>query len=106
MSRPDLSSTARCIAWHARVTPEATAIVDLGVHLTYRALAADLVRCVRALEALAVRPGMLVGIQTPDRYLQLLLSLACEVTGIAVACLRGHRRARDRADTDRFVGRR
>ncbi len=87
MSRPDLSSTARCIAWHARVTPEATAIVDLGVHLTYRALAADLVRCVRALEALAVRPGMLVGIQTPDRYLQLLLSLACEVTGAAVTAL-------------------
>src|SRR6202012_2178411 len=87
MHRPDLPSTARSIAWHARSAPEATAIVELGSPITYRALAADLVRCVRALEALAVRPGMLVGLQTPHRYLQLLLTLACEVTGATVTAL-------------------
>jgi len=87
MNRPSLSSTAQCIARHARVTPETTAIVDIGVQITYRTLAADLVRCVRALEALAVRPGMLVGVQTPHRYLQLLLTLACEVSGATATAL-------------------
>jgi hypothetical protein len=44
-------------------------------------LAADLARYVRALERIPVRPGMVVGVETMNRYLHLQLLLACEVIG-------------------------
>jgi acyl-coenzyme A synthetase/AMP-(fatty) acid ligase len=87
MRRPDLSSTARYIAWYASHAPDATAIVDNGAHITYRDLATDLVRCVRALAAFGVRPSMLVGLQMLDRYPNVLLLLACEVTGATAMSL-------------------
>ena len=77
----DLPCTARFIAGHARLTPDAIAIVEAGVQVSYGELAADLVRYVRALGRMSVRPGMLVGVETPNRYLHTQLLLACEVIG-------------------------
>ena len=79
--RPVLSCTAQFIARYARLTPQAIAIVEAGVHVSYAELAADLLRYVRALERIAVRPGMLVGVETMNRYLHTQLLLACEVIG-------------------------
>ena len=76
-----LSRTAQCIARHARVTPQTVAIVEAGVHVTHAGLAADLARYVQALERIPVRPGMVVGVETMNRYLHLQLLLACEVIG-------------------------
>lgn len=81
--QPALSCTAQAIARHARLTPRATAIIEAGVHVTYAELVADLVRYVRALERAAVRPGMLVGVETMNRYLHVQVLLACEVIGAA-----------------------
>ena len=66
--QPALSCTAQAIARHARLTPRATAIIEAGVIVTYGELAADLLRYVRALERVPVRPGMLVGVETVNRY--------------------------------------
>jgi O-succinylbenzoic acid--CoA ligase len=87
MRPPGLTSTARSVAWHARHTPEATAIVEHNSPITYRALASDLVNRVRAIEALGVRPGMLAGVETGSRYQHLLVLLACEVIGAATTSL-------------------
>jgi acyl-CoA synthetase (AMP-forming)/AMP-acid ligase II len=83
MQRPNLGSTAAYIAWHARHFPEATAIVEDGSPVSYLSMAMDLVRCVRAIEALGVRPDRFAGVEAPGRYVHLLLLLACEVIGAA-----------------------
>ena len=79
--RPALSCTAQFITRYARLTPQAIAIVEAGVPVSYAELAADLLRYVRALERIPVRPGMLVGVETANRYLHTQLLLACEVIG-------------------------
>jgi acyl-coenzyme A synthetase/AMP-(fatty) acid ligase len=91
MQRPDLASTSRFILRHARETPDATAIVEDGSPISYRAMAEDLVRHARAIETLGVRPGMLVGVVHPRRYAHLLLLLACEAIGAATASLAPNR---------------
>ena len=88
MGRPDFSATAPAIAWYARQTPQATALVEFGVAHSYQALAADLARCVQGLATLGVGPGMLVGIGVRhERTTHLLLQLACEIIGAATVSL-------------------
>ena len=88
MRRPDFPATAPAIAWYARQTPEATAIVELGVATSYQALATDMARCVGGLAALGVGPGMLVGVEVRhERTTHLLLQLACEIIGAATVSL-------------------
>jgi acyl-CoA synthetase (AMP-forming)/AMP-acid ligase II len=87
MQRPDLGSTARYIAWYARQTPDATAIIEGSFQANYRRMAADLERCVGALEALRIAAGMLVGVETPVRYQHLVLLLACETIGAVTLSL-------------------
>jgi long-chain acyl-CoA synthetase len=87
MHRPALSSTTQYIAWYAHHGGEATAIIEAGRRISYRTLAADVARCVQALEQEAIRPGMLVGIETPNPTLHLLLLLASEVIGAATTSL-------------------
>jgi acyl-coenzyme A synthetase/AMP-(fatty) acid ligase len=82
-----LSHTAQYIAQHARQTPESIAIIEAGTHVTYAALANDLVRYVRALQRIPVRPGMLVGVEATLRYLHLQVLLACQVLGAATISL-------------------
>lgn len=99
MQRPELTSTGAYIAWHARNAPETTAIVENGSHISYRRMASDLLRCIRALEGFGIRHGMLVGIQTTERYPHLLLMLACELAGATATSLtRG-----DLADDDGII---
>lgn len=82
MQPPGFSSTAAYIGWHAQYTRSATAIVEDTLQVTYQHMAAHLAGCVQALEDRSVSPGMLVGIEVRrQRYLHLLLLLACEVIG-------------------------
>ena len=79
--RPALACAAQFIARYARLTPQATAIVEAGVYVGYAALAADLLRYVWVLQQIPLRPGALVGVETANRYLHTQLLLACEVIG-------------------------
>lgn len=99
--RPELASTTQCLAWYARYAPDAIAVTEAGIEVSYAALAADLVRHVWALQRLPIQRGMLVGVETNVRYLHLQLVLACEVMGATTVSLlpsdlgTGHPMARD-----------
>ena len=62
--------------------PSATAIIDHARQVSYGEFAADLARVVVFLEQQGVAPGALVGVELlQDRYVHLVLLLACEVIG-------------------------
>jgi acyl-coenzyme A synthetase/AMP-(fatty) acid ligase len=82
------SYTTQYIAWYARHGLQKTAIVEGETRVSYQTLADDLARCCAALTRDGVRDGMLVGIETRrDRYLNLLLLLACEAVGATATSL-------------------
>jgi acyl-coenzyme A synthetase/AMP-(fatty) acid ligase len=87
MQRPELASTSQYIAWHARRTPDAPAVAEGDLVVSYRGLAEDIVRCVAALEAFGVVPDTLVCVEHQRRYAHLVLLLACEVIGAATISL-------------------
>jgi acyl-CoA synthetase (AMP-forming)/AMP-acid ligase II len=74
-------STCQWLASHARQRPDAAAVSDGQTVCTYRSLAIHVVQLLDALVALGVRRDQVVGIETNDRFLHLLLVLACEVLG-------------------------
>lgn len=86
-TRPELACTTQYLAWYARRAPDAIAVVEAGIEVSYAAAAADLVRYVRALEQVPIRRGMLVGVETGIRYLHLQLLLACEILGATTVSL-------------------
>ncbi len=57
------------------------------MRVSYAAVAADLIRYVRALQRVPIQPGMLVGVETLNRYLHLQLLLACEIIGATTVSL-------------------
>ncbi len=85
--RRTLSCTAQFVARHARQTPDAVAVVEAGVRISYAAFAADLLRYAAALQRVPVQSGMLVGVETMNRYLHLQLLLACEIIGATTLSL-------------------
>lgn len=87
MQRPNLSATPHFIAWHARHAPQAAAVVEHGVQVTYAGLAARLGAVVRALAEAGVRPGALIGVEISERFLHLLVLLGCEALGAASVSL-------------------
>ncbi len=65
-----------------------TAVVDGALRVTYCDLAADLARCVHWLEQAGLTPDMLVAVEIlRDRYVHLLLLLACEILGASTTPL-------------------
>ena len=101
MQQPELASTTQYLAWYALRMPDAIAVTEAGIEISYAALAADLVRYVRALQRLPIQRGMLVGVETSIRYLHLQLLLACEIVGATTVSLLpselgiGHKMAAD-----------
>jgi acyl-CoA synthetase (AMP-forming)/AMP-acid ligase II len=80
-------STCQWLASHARQRPDAAAVSDGQTVCTYRSLAIHVVQLLDALVALGVRRDQVVGIETNDRFLHLLLLLACEALGSATISL-------------------
>lgn len=80
------STSQRILHWYRR-TPHAPAVLEHGRAFSYGDLAAGIVQWAHALAASSVRPGMLVGLQHPLRYLHLLLIEACEVLGATTVSL-------------------
>lgn len=85
LSRPTgavaMRSTAQSILHWATATPDAIAVSKSIHRFTYADLATRIVRFTAAFVAAGVQPGMVVGIECPDRYLHLVLLLACETLG-------------------------
>jgi AMP-binding enzyme len=85
---PSFPSTGPYLAWYARHRPDPTAVFEDGHSVSYAVLARDVAKTARELEQLGIRAGSLVGIELrPQRYLILLLLLACEVIGATVSPL-------------------
>lgn len=77
-------STCQFLAWHARQRPETVAFANGD---TYRSLALNVVRMMDALAAQGIASGQVVGVETPDRYLHLLILLAAEAASVTTISL-------------------
>jgi acyl-coenzyme A synthetase/AMP-(fatty) acid ligase len=84
----DFPCTPVAIAWHARQAGDAIAVVQGATRISYARLAADVARAVVALQRHGVESGMLVGVENrPERYLGMVLLLACEAIGAAATAM-------------------
>lgn len=81
-----LTGAQSVLKW-ARISPKETAIVHGAIEYSYFDLAVYITQFVKALEESGVRRGMLVGIQSQDKYLSLILGLSIEVIGAATLFL-------------------
>ncbi len=86
MDQPFFTTTQR-LASHASRQPQALAVTDGVTGCSYRGLAIYVVQILDALTAIGIRRGQTVGIETGDRFLHLLLLLACEALGATTISL-------------------
>ena len=81
-------STCQWLASHVRQRPDAVAISDGQTIYTYCSLANHVVQILdEFLVAIGVRRDQVVGVETDDQFLHLLLLLACEALGSATMSL-------------------
>lgn len=84
--RNDLTLTgAQAVFKWSQQTPDALAICDDAVSYSYASMVKHIANMVYALQERGLHKGMLVGIKCSDRYLGLILVLACEVIGVTQA---------------------
>ncbi|WP_158922634.1 class I adenylate-forming enzyme family protein [Acidisphaera sp. S103] len=86
MDRP-IYTTPQCLASRARQQPHVRAITGGGIDCSYCDLAVHVVQVLDALAVLGIRRGQVVGVEAGDRFLHLLLLLACEALGAATITL-------------------
>lgn len=84
-SRVALSTTAQRIAWGARDSPDATAVIEHGVRISYPSHHGPAACSPRA--ASGSPPGMLVAAESPRRHQHLLALLAGGVVGATVIAM-------------------
>lgn len=80
-------STCQWLAYYARRQPTSIAVVHRDVSVTYRSLAAQVLGVLDDLTKAGVRRGQVVGVETGDRALHLLILLAAEALGAATVSL-------------------
>ena len=80
-------STCQLIARHARQRPTAIAVVNQDFRVTYHSLALHVLRVMDALTAAGLRAGQILGVETNDRGLHLLILLAAEALGVTTLSL-------------------
>lgn len=81
MADPAAASGAQFVLKWAQERPQAVAVVEGAMRVTWLELARQLAAAVEALEAEGVQPGQIVGVECQGRLLRMVLSLACEVLG-------------------------
>ena len=86
MDLPHYSTTQHLVS-RARQQPLARAITDGKTDCSYRNLAINVVQILDALTAIGIGRGQIIGIETNDRFLHLLLLLACEALGATTISL-------------------
>jgi fatty-acyl-CoA synthase len=74
--------TIAAITSHAVERPNAVAVINNGIAITYAELARAVGSVGQALGELGLRPGHSVAIECRDQYLHLLLLLGCERAGV------------------------
>jgi acyl-CoA synthetase (AMP-forming)/AMP-acid ligase II len=79
------AGTASFLAYHAAARPEAAALVQDGVPVTYSRFYADANRMTRVLAGFGLQPGAIVVVESGDDYLHWLILLACEGLGLLSA---------------------
>jgi len=84
---PAIYTTTQRLAFHASGQPHVRAITDGAIDCSYHRLAMHVVQMVEALTVLGIRCGQVVGVEAGDRFLHLLLLLACEAMGAATMSL-------------------
>jgi acyl-CoA synthetase (AMP-forming)/AMP-acid ligase II len=99
-----IHTTAQRLALHARRQPEVRAITDGRIDCSYRRLAVHVVQMLDALADAGIRRGQVVGVEAGDRFLHLLLLLACEAMGAATISLSSFELAPE-VDLGRFCDR-
>ncbi len=77
----DAASTIQWLYRHAKGAPESTAVVTPARQYTYGELASRVLAVAAELQRIGVAPGMLIGIETNDRFAHLATVLACDVIG-------------------------
>ena len=77
----DAASTIQWLYRHAKGAPESTAVVTPARQNTYGELASRVLAVAAELQRIGVAPGMLIGIETNDRFAHLATVLACDVIG-------------------------
>jgi acyl-CoA synthetase (AMP-forming)/AMP-acid ligase II len=88
-AQPDWhDSTCRALAHQTRHRPDAVAIVHRDVATTYRDLAAQVLATMDDLTTAGISPGQVIGVETGDRHLHLLIALAAEALGVTTMSLR------------------
>ncbi|HEY4175146.1 MAG TPA: AMP-binding protein, partial [Rhodopila sp.] len=97
-------TTAQHLALHARRQPDVRAVTDGVVDCCYHRLAVHVVQVLDALTVLGIRRGQVVGVEAGDRFLHLLLLLACEALGAASMSLSSFELAPE-VDLGRFCDR-
>jgi acyl-CoA synthetase (AMP-forming)/AMP-acid ligase II len=80
-------STCQELARHYREQPTAVAIRNGQTECTYRSLAIHVMQFLDALAALGLQRGQVVGVESSDRFLHLIVLLACEALGTATLSL-------------------
>ena len=87
MTQASLETPAQSVLHWARVKPHAIAVEEGGQPYSWQELAQHVAQAHGFLLRAGVRPGMLVALHCPNRYLNLLLLLAAEVAGAIHASL-------------------
>jgi acyl-CoA synthetase (AMP-forming)/AMP-acid ligase II len=82
-----IQSTCAWLHLHANQRPDAIAITNGQTGISYRDVACNVVRIMDALAAADIRPDLVIGVETADRLLHLLLLLACEALGVTTIAL-------------------
>jgi acyl-CoA synthetase (AMP-forming)/AMP-acid ligase II len=80
-------STCAWILSHATERPDSLAVTNGQAGASFHELAGNVVWIMDALTTADIRPGLIVGVVTPDRFLHLLILLACEALGVTTISL-------------------
>ena len=89
MLASDCAPQSTC-AWlfsHATQRPDAVAITNGRTGASYHELACNVVWIMDILTAADIRPGLMVGVESADRFLHLMVLLACEALGVTTISL-------------------
>ncbi len=86
--QPSLTKTLTALAAHAQTRPNAAAILDDAVSISYQTLWQDLCRTISALGPIVPAPDTLVAVEWTSPYRHILLLLALEHFGVVTATYR------------------
>ncbi|WP_420732149.1 class I adenylate-forming enzyme family protein [Hwanghaeella sp. 1Z406] len=86
--QPSLTRTLTALAGHARMRPDAAAILDNSISISYQTLWQDICRTISMLEPIVPEPEALAAVEWTSPYRHVVLLLALEHFGVVTATYR------------------